>query len=101
MFDDVLDTSGGPIRGITQDFSTGLNTETLECTTLYLYFRTFSSLGLIYVFSEYAIHKYSIDHEERNVWKVYLEKGDFISAMRYSGKDEGKLDQVILLASNL
>jgi hypothetical protein len=25
VFDDILDTSGGPIRGITQDFSTGIN----------------------------------------------------------------------------
>jgi len=48
----------------------------------------------VYVFSEYAVHKYSVEHEERNVWKVYLEKGDFPAALRYCSNDEAKLDQV-------
>jgi hypothetical protein len=48
----------------------------------------------VYVFSEYAVHKYSVEHEERNVWKVYLEKKDFAAALRYCSNDESKLDQV-------
>ena len=40
------------------------------------------------------MHKYSVEHEERNVWKVYLEKKDFAAAIRYCSNDESKLDQV-------
>ena len=33
--------------------------------------------GTIYVFSDYSVHKYNLDHEDKHIWKVFLEKGDF------------------------
>jgi hypothetical protein len=66
-------------------------------TTRYLVLQTATDEPLfvqVYVFSEYAVHKYSVEHEERNVWKVYLEKDDFPAALRYCSNDEAKLDQV-------
>ena len=59
-----------------------------------IYNNRFIFLFKVYVFSEYAVHKYSVEHEERNVWKVYLEKSDFPAALRYCSNDEAKLDQV-------
>ena len=33
--------------------------------------------GTIYVYSDYSVHKYNLDHEDKHVWKVFLEKGEF------------------------
>ena len=33
--------------------------------------------GTIYVFSDYSVHKYNLDHEDKHIWKVFLEKGNF------------------------
>lgn len=38
--------------------------------------------------------------EERNVWRIYLEKGDFDRAQRYCLGDESKLDEVLTRRAN-
>ena len=51
--------------------------------------------GTIYVFAEYSVHKYNIDHEEKHIWKVFLERGDYEKALKYCRDDE-QMDQVRL-----
>ena len=51
--------------------------------------------GTVYVFSDYAIHKYNLDHEDKHIWKVFLEKSDFENALKYCAHDEVKKDQVL------
>ncbi len=50
--------------------------------------------GTIYVYSDYVIHKYNLDHEDKHIWKIYLDKSDYILALRYCYNEETKLDQV-------
>lgn len=50
--------------------------------------------GVIYVFSEYAVHKYDMDDEAKHIWKVYLERGNYEAALKYANGDEDKTDQV-------
>ena len=50
--------------------------------------------GNIYVYSDYSVHKYTLDHEDKHVWKIFLEKGDFESALKHCQGDEVKMDQV-------
>ena len=39
--------------------------------------------GTIYVYSDYSVHKYNLDQEDKHIWKVFLEKGDFTKGMNY------------------
>ena len=73
MFDDELDLQYGQIKGISRDVTS----------------------GVIYAFSDYAIYQYCVEREERNVWKDYLEKGDYASAIRFCLGDEKKMDVVL------
>ena len=41
------------------------------------------------------MYLFSIHREERNVWRIYLDRGDFDLAQRYSLGDECKLDEVL------
>ena len=41
------------------------------------------------------MYLFSIHREERNVWRIYLDRGDFDLAQRYSLGDEYKLDEVL------
>jgi hypothetical protein len=69
VFDDDLDVI---IRGISRD----------------------SVTGTIYVYSDYTVHKYNLDHEDKQIWRVYLEKSDFSQALKYCHNDDLKTDQV-------
>ena len=51
--------------------------------------------GTIYIFTEYTIHKYNLDQEDKHIWKVFLEMGKFDEALNYAGNDEWKTDQVL------
>ena len=35
-----------------------------------------------------------LDHEDKHIWKVFLEKGDFEMALKYCQNDDLKKDQV-------
>ena len=50
--------------------------------------------GTIYVYSEYSVHKYNLDHEDKHIWKVFLEKSQFEKALKYCYDDETKMDAV-------
>ena len=51
--------------------------------------------GAFYLFTDYVIHKFKVDREERNVWKIFLEQGNFELALQFSQGDEKKLDEVL------
>ncbi len=51
--------------------------------------------GGFFVFTDYFIHKFKVDREERNVWKIYLESGDFDLAQHFCQGDAEKLDEVL------
>ena len=42
----------------------------------------------IWLFSPNAIYKLSIEKEDRHIWKAYLEKGNFESALKQSEKTD-------------
>ena len=50
--------------------------------------------GVYYAYTDYAIHRFQVDREERNVWRIYLEKGDFDRALQFCSGDDQKLDEV-------
>jgi vacuolar protein sorting-associated protein 18 len=39
--------------------------------------------GLIWVYSEKSVFKYKVSKEERNMWQVYLELGDFKKSLDF------------------
>lgn len=49
----------------------------------------------IWVYLERAVYRYKISDENRNVWKIYLDQGEFTLARRYSMKNESNYDRVI------
>jgi vacuolar protein sorting-associated protein 18 len=44
-----------------------------------------ASNGAVWLYSETGVYRYKITDESRDVWKIYLEKGDFDSALRWVG----------------
>lgn len=38
------------------------------------------------------IFKYSVTDEDRNIWSIFLDKGDFIKATEYSKHDPDKME---------
>ena len=50
--------------------------------------------GVYYAYTDYAIHRFLVDREERNVWRIYLEKGDFDRALQFCSGDDRKLNEV-------
>ena len=72
VFEDEPDLSSGRLKGITRDVVS----------------------GALYAFTDYAIYQYTVEREERHVWKIFLQKGDIESAEKYCLGDESKLDEV-------
>lgn len=60
VYEDEIDLGSAAIKGIARDHET----------------------GSIYTFCDYAIYQYSTEREERNVWKIYLDKREFGAAAR-------------------
>lgn len=50
--------------------------------------------GTIWTCSEYALYRYTINREERNVWHVYLLQGEYDLAKQYCMGDSANLDIV-------
>ncbi|XP_011498125.1 PREDICTED: vacuolar protein sorting-associated protein 18 homolog isoform X2 [Ceratosolen solmsi marchali] len=52
--------------------------------------------GSIWAFSERAVFKYKVTKEDRNVWQVYIEKGEFELAKHYCKDNPAHIDQVLV-----
>ncbi|KAF6200772.1 hypothetical protein GE061_005217 [Apolygus lucorum] len=53
--------------------------------------------GTIWVYQERAVYKYKVNEEDKHVWQIYAEKGDFEEAKRYCKTDALKKDKVLRL----
>ncbi|XP_059616594.1 vacuolar protein sorting-associated protein 18 homolog isoform X2 [Phlebotomus argentipes] len=51
--------------------------------------------NVIYVYSTKVIFRIRVTNEERNVWQIYLEKGEFDRALRYAKDNPAHLDIVL------
>jgi hypothetical protein len=51
--------------------------------------------GLYWTFTKYAVYKYKVVDKARNVWRVYLEKGQFELATRHCSQEPDALDQIL------
>jgi hypothetical protein len=72
VFECDLDPGEGKIRGLARD----------------------PISGSYFAYTDYAIHKFRVEGEERNVWRIYLEKEDFDRAAQFCSGNEKKLDEV-------
>ncbi|XP_058794794.1 vacuolar protein sorting-associated protein 18 homolog isoform X2 [Phymastichus coffea] len=52
--------------------------------------------GSIWAFSERAVFKYKVTREDKNVWEVYIEKGEFELAKQYCKDNPAHVDQVLV-----
>lgn len=52
--------------------------------------------GTIWVFAERAVFRYKVTKEDRNVWQIYMEKGDFELAKKYCKDNPAYIDQVLV-----
>ncbi|KAL2749921.1 vacuolar protein sorting-associated protein 18 isoform X1 [Vespula maculifrons] len=50
----------------------------------------------IWAYSERAVFKYKVTKEDRNVWQVYLDKGEFELAKQYCKDNPAYIDQVLV-----
>ncbi|GFG37001.1 hypothetical protein Cfor_07076 [Coptotermes formosanus] len=57
--------------------------------------------GTIWAFTEKAVFRYKVIHEERNVWQVYVEKGEFELAKRYCKDNPAHIDQVLVKQADM
>uniref|UniRef100_A0A0A9XG54 Vacuolar protein sorting-associated protein 18 homolog n=1 Tax=Lygus hesperus TaxID=30085 RepID=A0A0A9XG54_LYGHE len=53
--------------------------------------------GTIWVYQERAVFKYKVIEEDKHVWQIYADKGDFEEAKRYCKSDSLKKDKVLRL----
>ncbi|XP_063971923.1 vacuolar protein sorting-associated protein 18 homolog [Diachasmimorpha longicaudata] len=52
--------------------------------------------GAIWAHTERGLFKYKVTREERNVWQVYMDKGEFELAKQYSKANPAHIDQVLV-----
>jgi Pep3/Vps18/deep orange family. len=52
--------------------------------------------GTVWAYTEKAVFRYKITREERNVWQVYVEKGEFELAKHYCKDNPAHMDQVLV-----
>ncbi|KAK3930225.1 Vacuolar protein sorting-associated protein 18-like protein [Frankliniella fusca] len=50
----------------------------------------------IWAFTEKAVFKYKVTKEDRNVWRIYIEKGKFDLAKKYCGDNPAFMDHVLV-----
>ncbi|TGZ50267.1 Vacuolar protein sorting-associated protein 18-like protein [Temnothorax longispinosus] len=50
----------------------------------------------IWAYSERAVFKYKVTKEDRNVWQVYVDKGEFELAKQYCRDNPAHIDQVLV-----
>ncbi|XP_011263387.1 vacuolar protein sorting-associated protein 18 homolog isoform X2 [Camponotus floridanus] len=74
IFEDIYNDAVGKLIGITKDPAT----------------------KSIWAYSEQAVFKYKVTKEDRNVWQVYIEKGEFELAKQYCKDNPAHIDQVLI-----
>ncbi|XP_020710242.2 vacuolar protein sorting-associated protein 18 homolog isoform X2 [Athalia rosae] len=52
--------------------------------------------GSIWAFSERAVFKYKVTKEDRNVWQIYVDKGEFVLAKKYCKDNLAHVDHVLV-----
>jgi vacuolar protein sorting-associated protein 18 len=52
--------------------------------------------GLIWVYSEKSVFKYKVSKEERNMWQVYLELGDFKKSLEFCRGEAAQTNLVLV-----
>ncbi|KAF4519225.1 hypothetical protein B566_EDAN015331 [Ephemera danica] len=52
--------------------------------------------NFVWVYSERSIFKYKVYQEDRNMWRVYMEKGDFEKAQEFCRENLVHKDQVLI-----
>ncbi|XP_078033999.1 vacuolar protein sorting-associated protein 18 dor [Augochlora pura] len=50
----------------------------------------------IWAYSEQAVFKYKVNKEDRNVWQIYVDKGEFELAIQYCKDNPAHKDQVLV-----
>ncbi|XP_076650787.1 vacuolar protein sorting-associated protein 18 dor isoform X1 [Halictus rubicundus] len=50
----------------------------------------------IWAYSEKAVFKYKVNKEDRNVWQIYVDKGEFELAKQYCKDNPAHIDQVLV-----
>jgi hypothetical protein len=79
VFEDVYSESFGKLVNITQD----------------------PMKGTVWAFTEKAVFRYKIIREERNVWQVYVEKGEFELAKQYCRDNPAHIDKVYVKQADM
>jgi hypothetical protein len=50
--------------------------------------------GSIWAFTDQAVFKYKVTRESRDVWQIYLDKGEFALARQYCKDNPAYVDKV-------
>ncbi|EZA54658.1 vacuolar protein sorting-associated protein 18 homolog isoform X2 [Ooceraea biroi] len=74
IFEDIYNDAVGKLIGITKDPAT----------------------RSIWAYSERAVFKYKVTKEDRNVWQVYVDKGEFELARQYCKDNPAHIDHVLV-----
>ncbi|XP_076171976.1 vacuolar protein sorting-associated protein 18 dor [Ptiloglossa arizonensis] len=74
IFEDIYNDSVGNLLNITKDHVT----------------------RSVWAYSDWAVFKYKINKEDRNVWQVYVDKGEFELAKEYCSDNPAHIDQVLV-----
>ncbi|XP_046628252.1 vacuolar protein sorting-associated protein 18 homolog isoform X1 [Neodiprion virginianus] len=74
IFEDIYNDAFGKLVNITKDPMT----------------------GSIWAFSERAVFKYKVTKEDRNVWQIYVDKGEFDLAKKYCKDNPAHIDHVLV-----
>ncbi|CAL8101844.1 unnamed protein product [Orchesella dallaii] len=52
--------------------------------------------GTIWCYTERGVFRYAVNDEDRSVWKIFLDKADFVKSREYSKHDADKLEVIHL-----
>ncbi|XP_060828027.1 vacuolar protein sorting-associated protein 18 homolog isoform X2 [Bombus pascuorum] len=74
IFEDIYNDAVGGLLNITKDYAT----------------------RSIWAYSEKAVFKYKVNKEDRNVWQIYVDKGEFELAKQYCKDNPAHIDQVLV-----
>ncbi|KZC05612.1 Vacuolar protein sorting-associated protein 18 like protein, partial [Dufourea novaeangliae] len=74
IFEDIYNDVVGKLLNITKDYVT----------------------HSIWAYSERAVFKYKVNKEDRNVWQVYVDTGEFELAKQYCKNNPAHIDQVLV-----
>ncbi|XP_031837327.1 vacuolar protein sorting-associated protein 18 dor isoform X2 [Nomia melanderi] len=74
IFEDIYNDAFGKLLNITKDYVT----------------------RSIWAYSERAVFKYKVNKEDRNVWQIYVDKGEFELAKQYCKDNPAHIDQVLV-----